>query len=73
MSKEDLLDSDMVRKMVRKEQLVASSRSLQDQIWTEQDPAVLRLLNEALDSNVSKIVRLNRTIRQNVYFFPKAS
>ena len=68
-----LVDSDMVRKMIRKEQLVASSRSLQDQIWTEQDPAVLRLLNEALDSNVSKIVRLNRTIRQNVYFFPKAS
>ena len=66
-----LVDQDMVRKMTRKEQILASSRELQARIWQENDPVCLRLLNDALDANVSKIVRLNRTIRQNVYFFPK--
>lgn len=65
-----LVDADMVKKMTRKEQLVASAVAMQDKMDTEKDPATFRLLSEAVQENVQKIVRLNRTIRQNVYFFP---
>ena len=65
-----LVDEDMVRKMTRKEQLVATCVYLQNKMDTEKDPATFRLLSEAVQENVQKIVRLNRTIRQNVYFFP---
>ena len=65
-----LVDQDMVKKMTRKQQLVASTVAMQDKMDTEKDPATFRLLSEAVQENVQKIVRLNRTIRQNVYFFP---
>ena len=65
-----LVDEDMVRKMTRKEQLVSTCVYLQDKMDTEKDPVCFRLLSEAVQENVAKIVRLNRTIRQNVYFFP---
>ena len=65
-----LVDQDMVRKMTRRQQLVASTVAMQDKMDTEKDPATFRLLSEAVQENVQKIVRLNRTIRQNVYFFP---
>ena len=65
-----LVDEDMVRKMTRKEQLLAATMAMQDKMDTEKDPATFRLLSEAVQENVQKIVRLNRTIHQNVYFFP---
>ena len=65
-----LVDADMVKKMARRQQLVASAVAMQDKMDTEKDPATFRLLSEAVQENVQKIVRLNRTIRQNVYFFP---
>lgn len=65
-----LVDADMVKKMTRRQQLVASAVAMQDKMDTEKDPATFRLLSEAVQENVQKIVRLNRTIRQNVYFFP---
>lgn len=65
-----LVDADMVSKMTRRQQLVASAVAMQDKMDTEKDPATFRLLSEAVQENVQKIVRLNRTIRQNVYFFP---
>ena len=65
-----LVDQDMVSKMTRRQQLVASTVAMQDKMDTEKDPATFRLLSEAVQENVQKIVRLNRTIRQNVYFFP---
>ena len=65
-----LVDQDMVSKMTRRQQLVASAVAMQDKMDTEKDPATFRLLSEAVQENVQKIVRLNRTIRQNVYFFP---
>ena len=65
-----LVDADMVKKMTRRQQLVASTVAMQDKMDTVKDPATFRLLSEAVQENVQKIVRLNRTIRQNVYFFP---
>ena len=65
-----LVDQDMVKKMTRRQQLVASAVAMQDKMDTEKDPATFRLLSEAVQENVQKIVRLNRTIRRNVYFFP---
>ena len=65
-----LVDQDMVSKMTRKEQLLAATMAMQDKMDTVKDPATFRLLSEAVQENVQKIVRLNRTIRQNVYFFP---
>ena len=65
-----LVDQDMVSKMTRRQQLVAAAVAMQDKMDTEKDPATFRLLSEAVQENVQKIVRLNRTIRQNVYFFP---
>lgn len=65
-----LVDEDMVRKMTRKQHLAAHCIYLQDKMDTEKDPVCFRLLSEEVQSNLQKIVRLNRTIRQNVYFFP---
>ena len=65
-----LVDEDMVRKMTRKEQLLAATMAMQDKMDTEKDPVCFGLLSEEVQSNLQKIVRLNRTIRQNVYFFP---
>ena len=66
-----LVDSDMVRKMVRKEQLVANCIYLRELMVKEKDLKAFSLLSDSLDATVTKIARLNRTIRQNVYFFPK--
>jgi hypothetical protein len=61
----------MVRKMTRKEQLVATCVYLRDKMEKERDLKAFGLLSDSLDDTITKIVRLNRTIRQNVYFFPK--
>ena len=65
-----LVDEDMVRKMTRKEQLVANCVYLRELMVKERDMKAFGLLSDSLDSTITKIVRLNRTIRQNVYFFP---
>ncbi len=39
-----LVDEDMVRKMTRKEQLLAATMAMQDKMDTEKDPATFRLL-----------------------------
>lgn len=65
-----LVDQDMVKKMIRKQQLVANCTYLSDKMDTEKDPVCFRLLSESVQAHLQKIVRLNRTIRQNVYFFP---
>ena len=65
-----LVDQDMVKKMTRRQQLVASTVAMQDKMDTEKDPVTFGLLSKCCEANISKIVRLNRTIRQNVYFFP---
>lgn len=66
-----LVDPDMVRKMTRKEQLVATCVYLRDKMEKERDLKAFGLLSDSLDDTITKIVRLNHTIRQNVYFFPK--
>lgn len=66
-----LVDHDMVRKMTRKEQLVATCVYLRDKMEKERDLKAFGLLSDSLDDTIAKIVRINRTIRQNVYFFPK--
>lgn len=47
-----LVDADMVKKMTKKQELVAEAMNLQKQ----------------LQEIISKIIRLNRTIRQSVQF-----
>jgi len=62
-----LVDADMVKKMTRKQELVASARRLQsvmDAVPSEAEPIIQAQLQEIM----SKIVRLNRTIRKNVQF-----
>jgi hypothetical protein len=62
-----LVDADMVKKMTRKQELVASARRLQsvmDAVPSEAAPIIQAQLQEIM----GKIIRLNRTIRQNVQF-----
>ena len=66
--KRALVDSDMIQKMVRKDMLVATAMDLQTKIKRETDPICLRLLSESMQETVGKIIRINRTIRKNVYF-----
>ena len=66
--KRALVDSDMVKKMVRKDMLVATARDLQNKLKDETDPVCVRLLNESLGETMGKIIRLNRTIRSTVQF-----
>lgn len=65
-----LVDQDMVSKMTRRQQLVAATMAMQDQMDTEKDSVTFGLLSKCCEANITKIVRLNRSIRQNVYFFP---
>lgn len=65
-----LVDQDMVSKMTRRQQLVAATMAMQDQMDTEKDSVTFALLSKCCEANITKIVRLNRSIRQNVYFFP---
>jgi hypothetical protein len=62
-----LVDADMVKKMTRKQELVASARRLQsvmDAVPREAEPIIQAQLQEIM----GKIIRLNRGIRQNVQF-----
>lgn len=66
--KRALVDADMVKKLVRKDMLVATAKDLQDKIAAEKDPICVRLLNDSLAETMGKIIRLNRTIRPCVRF-----
>ncbi len=62
-----LVDADMVKKMTKKQELVAGALRLQsvmDAVPREAEP----ILQKQLEEIMRKIIRLNRTIRQNVQF-----
>jgi hypothetical protein len=62
-----LVDADMVKKMTKKQELVASAMRLQsvmNAVPREAEPILQKKLQEIM----SKIIRLNRTIRQTVQF-----
>ena len=62
-----LVDADMVKKMTKKQELVASASRLQsvmNAVPREAEPILQKQLQEIM----GKIIRLNRTIRQNVQF-----
>ena len=62
-----LVDADMVKKMIKKSELVASAGRLQavmNAVPREAEP----ILQQQLQEIMGKIIRLNRTIRKNVRF-----
>jgi hypothetical protein len=62
-----LVDADMVKKMTKKQELVSSALRLQsvmNAVPNEAEPILQKQLQEIM----GKIIRLNRTIRQNVQF-----
>ena len=63
-----LVDSDQVKKHVNKQMYVARAMGLQTKLKEEKDPICKRLLSDSLNEVMGKIIRLNRTIRQNVQF-----
>lgn len=63
-----LVDSDQVKKHTNKQLYVARAVELQEKLKEEKDPICKRLLSDSLEEVVGKIIRLNRTIRQNVQF-----
>lgn len=63
-----LVDADQVKKLQKKQMLVANALDLQNKMKASTDITVKALLMRELDDTMSKIIRLNRTIRQNVRF-----
>lgn len=63
-----LVDADQVKKLQKKQMLVANALNLQNKMKASTDITVKALLMRELDETMSKIIRLNRTIRQNVRF-----
>ncbi len=62
-----LVDADMVKKMTRKAELVASAMRLKNTL--DADPTITQpILQAQLQETMSKIIRLNRVIRQTVQF-----
>jgi hypothetical protein len=62
-----LVDADMVKKMTKKQELVANAMRLQsvmNAVPREAEP----ILQQQLQEIMSKIIRLNRSIRQTVQF-----
>jgi hypothetical protein len=62
-----LVDADMVKKMTKKQELISSALRLQsvmNAVPREAEPILQKQLQEIM----GKIIRLNRTIRQNVQF-----
>ena len=67
MGKQAMVDQDMVKKMLKKDELVASAMRLQavmNAVPREAEP----ILQKQLQEISGKIIRLNRTIRKNVTF-----
>lgn len=68
MGKRALVDADQVKKLQRKDSLVAGAIQLQKDMAATDDPFVKAKLFDDLNSTMAKIIRLNRSIRQNVQF-----
>jgi len=66
-----LVDADMVKKMTRKGQLVRSISSMQADLAAEKNMGNFRIMSITMDADITQLVRLNRTIRQNVQFIDK--
>ena len=67
MGKQVMVDQDMVKKMLKKNELVKSAQRLQavmNAVPREAEP----ILQKQLQKIMGKIIRLNRTIRKNVTF-----
>jgi len=67
MGKQVMVDQDMVKKMLKKDELVKSAMRLQavmNAVPREAEP----ILQKQLQEISGKIIRLNRTIRKNVTF-----
>ena len=63
-----LVDADQVKKIEKKMALVDRARVLQDTLKQMQSETVKYEISKQLDEVMYKIIRLNRTIRQNVRF-----
>jgi 2,4-dienoyl-CoA reductase-like NADH-dependent reductase (Old Yellow Enzyme family) len=61
-----LVDADMVKKMTKKQELVAEAMSLQK--YYDADKVGHAYALPMLQKKASQIIRLNRTIRQTVQF-----
>ena len=64
--KRALVDADMVKKMIKKEELVAQVSSFN--AFLKEDPINRAYVAPLIDKAMSKIIRLNRSIRPNVQF-----
>ena len=65
--REALVDVDMVSKVSRKENLVSLAMALQEALRNEVFVG-RSVLERELDATLSKIRRINKTIRKNVQF-----
>mgnify|MGYP007091129396 CR=1 FL=1 len=63
-----IVDEDQVKKHIRKEALVAEALRLQTLLKGQISFSDKCLYNTELNSVMGKIIRINRTIRQNVQF-----
>jgi hypothetical protein len=69
--KRALVDADMAKKMTRKEALVGKAMGLQDGLENSAVPKtdpMYQMFEAELHKTMGQIIRLNRTIRQNVRF-----
>ena len=62
-----LVDQDMVKKMLKKSELVASAARLQS-VMNAVPSVAEPILQKQLQEIIGKILRLNRTIRRTVQF-----
>lgn len=62
-----LVDQDMVKKMLKKSELVASAARLQS-VMNAVPGVAEPILQKQLQEIIGKILRLNRTIRRTVQF-----
>ena len=61
-----LVDEDQVKKVLKKQDLASRAMVLQNRM--KKDPALTPLIQPEMNKIMSQIIRLNRTIRQNVQF-----
>lgn len=61
-----LVDADMVKKVTKKQELVAEAMALQK--YYDADKVAHAYALPLLQKKAGQIIRLNRTIRQNVQF-----
>jgi 2,4-dienoyl-CoA reductase-like NADH-dependent reductase (Old Yellow Enzyme family) len=63
-----LVDADQVKKVARKQDLVARALVLQNTLKQMESATAQEVVKDELMQVMSKIIRLNRTIRQNIRF-----